>query len=63
VLYLEAWETLLAGLPANDEAAIRLRVGKEMMVEGFDDYGHVELEFLEPGDEYISHTIRVESDC
>lgn len=63
VLYLEARETLLAGLPADDQAAIRAQVGKEMTVEGFDDYGHVELEFLEQGDKYINHTIWVEPDC
>ena len=32
-----------------------------MAVEGFDDYGNVELEFIDAEDNY--HTIWVEPDC
>lgn len=63
VVFLDARESLLRGLPAADRVAIKGQVGKEMAVEGFDDYGHVELEFFEQGDEYIVHTIWVEPDC
>jgi hypothetical protein len=34
-----------------------------MVVEGFDNYGNVELEFLEEGETHNSHTIWVEPDC
>ena len=45
VRYLSASEDLLRGLPASDQRAIRSQVGRTMTIEGFDDYGGVELEF------------------
>lgn len=63
VIYLDAREHLLSGLPFSDQEAIKAQVGKEMMVEGFDNYGNVELEFLEEADAHHSHTIWVEPDC
>ena len=63
VIYLEARESLLRGLPGSDRKAIKAQVNKEMVVEGFDDYGNVELEFLEAGEDWHPHTIWVEPDC
>ena len=63
VIYLEAREHLLRGLPFSDQEAIKTQVGKEMVVEGFDNYGNVELEFLDKGETRYSHTIWVEPDC
>ena len=63
VIYLEAREHLLRGLPFSDQEAIKAQVGKEMVVEGFDNYGNVELEFLDKGEAHYSHTIWVEPDC
>ncbi len=60
-IYLEAREDLLHGLPASDRKAIEAQVGEAMAVEGFDDYGNVELEFIDAKDIY--HTIWVEPDC
>ena len=61
VIFLEAREHLLRGLPVSDQEAIKAQVSKEMVVEGFDDYGNVELEFIDAEDIY--HTIWVEPDC
>lgn len=41
---------LLTGLPESDQAAIVAAVGKEMVVEEFDSYGHVELMFKDAQD-------------
>jgi hypothetical protein len=54
---------LLHGLPVSDQKAIKEQVGKAMEVEGFDDYGNVELEFFEAGDIHHTHTIWVAPDC
>ena len=43
VVLLAAPESLLAGLPHEDQVAIKKQVGKVMRVEGFNDYGYVEL--------------------
>jgi hypothetical protein len=43
VRLLVAPADLLSGLPDVDQTAIMAAVGKEMMVEDFDTYGHAEL--------------------
>ena len=45
VILLNAPDELLFDLPSQDQAAIKPQVGKVMSVQGFDEYGHVELEF------------------
>ena len=47
VIFLEAPVKLLAGLPSEDQRAITEQVGKVFEVEGFDDYGHVEIVFFD----------------
>ena len=47
VVYLEARGNSLHGLPNSDQEANKAQVGKEMEVEGLDDYGNVELEFVD----------------
>ena len=61
VVFLDATEDLLRGLPASDREAIRAQVGKEMAVEGLNEYGYVELEFVDMED--AIHSIWVEPDC
>lgn len=61
VVYLDAREDLLRGLPASDQEVIKAQVGKVVKVEGFDDYGHVELVFTDA--EEIIHFIWVEPEC
>ena len=51
-------ETLLQGLPEADQDAIKAVVGKPVRVGGYDDYGHVELEFKDKNG--IIHFIWVE---
>lgn len=45
VRFLFAPAELLSGLPESDQAAIIGAVGKELVVEEFDAYGHAELMF------------------
>lgn len=45
VVFLSAPDELLSNLPSEDQSAIRAQVGKSLTVQGFDQYGHVELEF------------------
>ena len=47
VRFLEAPAKLLEGLPSEDQRAITEQVGNIMEVEGFDNYGHVELVFYD----------------
>ena len=44
-ILLSAPDELLSNLPSEDQEAIKDQVGKTMLVHGFDEYGHVELEF------------------
>ena len=50
VRLLVAPADLLSGLPDIDQTAIMAAVGKEMMVENFDNYGHAELMFTDAED-------------
>lgn len=45
-------DELLSGLPEDDQLAIREIVGKELRVKGFDEYGHVELWFIDQEETY-----------
>ena len=47
VILLDAPEELLRNLYPEDKAAICTQVGKSLEVQGFDDYGHAELEFID----------------
>jgi hypothetical protein len=40
---------LVSGLPEEDRAAILDVVDKELVIEGFDSYGHAELMFTDRG--------------
>jgi hypothetical protein len=55
VRMVTAPDELTSGLPASDQSAIQAVVGKELRVEGFDTYGHVELMFRDKYD--IIHCI------
>jgi len=50
---------LLEGLLPEDQEAIRAQKGNCLTVEGFDDYGNVELEFTDASEQL--HTIWIES--
>lgn len=58
VMFTEAPASLLNGLPAEDQKAIKLQAGKSMQVIGFDEYGYVEMEFTEIDGTY--HAIWIE---
>ena len=58
-MLLNASGDLLRGLPLSDQAAIQAQVNTIMIIQGFDEYGHVELEFTDK-DENM-HFIWVES--
>jgi hypothetical protein len=45
VLFKKAPETLLSGLPIEDQNKIRAQEGKIMEIIGFDQYGHAEMMF------------------
>ena len=45
VVLLNAPDELLSDLPSEDQADIKAQAGKAMLVQGFDEHGHVELEF------------------
>lgn len=47
VVLLEAPEELLRDLPSEDKVAIQAQVGRSLEVQGFDEYGHAELEFTD----------------
>lgn len=51
---------LTNGLPLADVRAIEAQKNTEMIVAGFDDYGHVELEFVYEGN---IHFIWVAGHC
>lgn len=58
VIFKKASEKLTKGLPEKDQKAIEAQAGKLMAIVGFDEYGHVEMEFTSE-DGHI-HTIWVE---
>jgi len=58
VLFLEATSELLEGLSLEDQNAINDQIGKILKVESFNDYGHIELEFIDKN--RINHSIWVE---
>jgi hypothetical protein len=58
VVFLEAPITLLKGLPLEDQQAISRQVEKILQVQGFNEYGHAELEFVD--DDGTMHFIWVE---
>lgn len=47
VILAEIPDTLLANLLPEDQEAIRAQKGNCLMIEGFDDYGNAELEFID----------------
>lgn len=57
VRYLGVSETYWADLPKSDQRAIAKRIGKPHVIQGFDAYGHVELEWNV--NRYDSHSIWV----
>lgn len=56
VRFLRASNELLVGLLPSDQEAIQAAVGEVILVESFDDYGHVELEWVEDRQEKSFHT-------
>lgn len=61
VLLVEAPDSLLNGLPIEDQQAVLAMVGKTALLVGFDAYGNVELEFSDAQD--VLHTIWVAGTC
>lgn len=61
VFFKKAPEALISGLPLEDQEAIKAQEEKPMAIVGFDEYGHVELEFTskEDGTYKEIHTIWV----
>lgn len=47
VKLLNASEDLLRGLPSSDQSAIQDQVNKTMTIQGFNEHGHIELEFTD----------------
>lgn len=45
VFFTKAPESLIRGLPLEDQNAIKAQEGKPMQVIGFDEYGHAEMWF------------------
>ena len=60
LLKLENW--FFKDLPAEDVAFLKVCVGEQTEVLGYDDYGHVELEFerRQSGGVYRTHTVWVD---
>jgi len=61
VVLLNAPDELLSDLPSEDRADIKAQVGKAMLVQSFDDHGHVELEFK--SEDEMMHFIWVKPLC
>jgi hypothetical protein len=61
VTFLFAPNELVAGLPAEDRAAIESVVGEELTLGGFDEYGHAEVDFRAADGKM--HTIWVRPSC
>ncbi len=49
------------GLPNEDQIAIYEQIGKELIIQGFNQDGHAELEFVDSSG-YL-HTIWIEPQC
>ncbi len=47
VKFLNVSVNLLKGLPSSDKSAIQDQVNKTLIVQSFDEYGYVELEFTD----------------
>ena len=61
VVLMEAPTELLNGLPASDQEAIKAKVGKLLIVEGFDEIGNAEVEFIDSEGSF--HSIWVPTSC
>jgi len=59
VILLQAPNELLSDLPDEDQTAINDQIGKTMSIQGFDEYSHVELEFV--SEDEMMHFIWVDS--
>ncbi len=61
VRMLEVPQDLFSKLPKTAHAALRAEVGKIHLIQGYDEYGKIELEYH---DEYFTpHTIWVNASC
>lgn len=47
VILIEIPDALVANLPPEDQEAIRAQKGNSLTIEGFDDWGNGELEFID----------------
>ena len=61
VKFLFAPPELVEGLPQEDRIAIERVVGAELVLAGFDEYGHAEVDFR--AEEGNLHTIWVRPSC
>ena len=52
---------LLRGLPAEDQSAIKKKLGSQTQIVGFDGAGNAELEFAEPDNDF--RTIWISPRC
>lgn len=59
VLLVKVPDSLLSGLPVEDQDAIRSQIGKVLKVDAFDNYGNAEVEFVDNNGDL--HTIWVNS--
>lgn len=61
VFFKKAPEALISSLPLEDQEAIKAQEDIPMAIVGFDEYGHVELEFTseDDGTHTRTHTIWV----
>jgi len=57
VRMLEIPQDLFSELPEAQHAALRAETGKVHLIQSFDDYGRIELEFHD--ENYTPHTIRI----
>lgn len=58
VMFKNAPEKLIHGLPLEDQTAIQAQAGKRMEIMGFDSYGHAEMDFTSA--DGVMHKIWVE---
>ncbi len=57
VRMLEVPQDLFSELPEAQHAALRAEAGKVHLIQSFDGYGKIELEFYD--ENYTPHTIRI----
>jgi len=61
VRMLEIPQDLFSELPEAQHAALRAEVGNVHLIQGYDEYGKIELEYHD--ENFTSHTIWVNASC